>query len=240
MPSVRLAGVHLLVVLAGLRGDGGALGELPAALVQMHSAFLHSMGIDPALDQVERLLRLDLFAWPFTEGVSRIDVHADLQGWELRTADLDRFVGYGRHRRAFEENRQVFQSGTKLAGFMFGKDAMVARIYDKTAQVRKQGLSWLPDLWGEGYDPSLPVWRVEFQFRREALADFQTKTVDEVIASVQDFWHYATANWLSLRVPTGDARRRRWPVDPAWEEVRAIRISPHDDRSGAPADRAGV
>ena len=30
----------------------------------------------------------------------------------LRTADLDRFVGYGRHRRAFEDNRQVFQSGS--------------------------------------------------------------------------------------------------------------------------------
>jgi hypothetical protein len=62
---------------------------------------------------------------------------------------------------------------------------MVAEIYDKTAQVRKQGLSWLPDLWGEGYDPSLAVWRVEFQFRREALADFQTRTVDEGIGVVR-------------------------------------------------------
>lgn len=132
----------------------GRSAKFPPALVQMHSAFLHSMGIDPALDQVERLLHQDLFAGPFKEGVSRVDVHADLQGWDLRTADLDRFVGYGRHRRAFEENRQVFQSGTKLAGFMFGKDAMVARIYDKTAQVRKQGLSWLPDLWGRATTPA--------------------------------------------------------------------------------------
>ncbi len=199
--------------------------KFPAVLVQMHSAFLHSMGIDPALDQVERLLRLDVFAGPFKETVSRIDLHADLQGWDLHTADLDRFVGYGRHRRAFEENRQVFQSGTKLSGFMFGKDALVARIYDKTAQIRKQGVSWLPDLWGEDYDPRLQVWRVEFQFRREALADFQSKSVDDVIASVQDLWLYGTARWLSLRVPTGDRRRRRWPVDPVWEEIRAVRIA---------------
>ena len=200
--------------------------KFPAVLVQLHSAFLHSMGIDPALDQVERLLRLEVFAGPFKEAVSRIDLNADVQGWELHTADLDRFVGYGRHRRAFEENRQVFQSGTKLSGFMFGKDALVARIYDKTAQIRKQDISWLPDLWGEDYDPRLPVWRVEVQFRREALADFQSKSVDDVIASVQDLWHYGTARWLSLRVPTGDRRRRRWPVDPAWEAIRAVRIAP--------------
>ncbi len=200
--------------------------KFPAVLVQEHSTFLHSMGIEAALDQVERLLRHDLFAGPFKQGVSRIDVHADLQGWKLRTSDLDRFVGYGRHRRAFEDNRQVFQSGTKLAGFMFGKDALVARIYDKTAEIKKQGVSWLPDLWGEDFEPGTPVWRVEFQFRREALADFQTKTVDDVIASVQDLWHYGSVKWLTLRIPTGDQRRRRWPLDPAWEEIQAVRIAP--------------
>jgi hypothetical protein len=89
-----------------------------AVLVQLHSAFLHSMGIDASVDQVERLLRLDVLAGPFKEAVSRIDLHADVQDWKLQTADLDRFVGYGRHRRAFEENRQVFQSGTKLSGFI--------------------------------------------------------------------------------------------------------------------------
>ena len=213
--------------------------KFPAVLVQEHSTFLHSMGMEAALDQVERLLRQDLFAGPFKQGVSRIDVHADLQGWKLRTSDLDRFVGYGRHRRAFEDNRQVFQSGTTLAGFMFGKDAMVARIYDKTAEIKKQGVSWLPDLWGEDFEPGAPVWRVEFQFRREALADFQTKTVDDVIASVQD---------LALRVgqmahaadpdggsaPAALAARPRLGGGPG----RAHR-SDHD-RGRAPADRAGV
>ena len=131
--------------------------KFPAVLVQEHSTFLHSMGIEAALDQVEQLLRSDLFVGPLKQGVARIDLHADLQGWKLRTSDLDRFVGYGRHRRAFEDNRQVFQSGTRLAGFMFGKDALVARIYDKTAEVKKHGLSWLPDLWGSEFEPGAPV-----------------------------------------------------------------------------------
>ncbi len=200
--------------------------KFPPVLVELHSAFLHSMGVDAALDQVERLFRNDLFAGPFKNCVSRIDLHADLQGWKPRTAELGRFVGYGRHRRAFEDNRQVFESGSQLAGFMFGKDALVARIYDKSAEIRKHGVSWLTDLWGEEFDPNLPVWRVEYQFRREVLAEHHLKTVDEVIASVQDLWHYGSVKWLTLRTPTADPRRRRWPLDPTWEEVQAVRIAP--------------
>ncbi len=82
--------------------------KFPAVMVQLHSAFLHSVGVDEALDQVERLFRHDLFVGPFKQSVSRIDLHADLQGWHPRTSDLDRFVGYGRHRRAFDA-----QSGSK-------------------------------------------------------------------------------------------------------------------------------
>jgi hypothetical protein len=39
-------------------------------------------------------------------------------------------------------------TGSRLTGFMFGKDVLVGRIYDKTVEIRRRGLSWLPDLWG--------------------------------------------------------------------------------------------
>ena len=61
--------------------------------------------------------------------------------------------------------------------------ALVARLYDKTAEIRKHGVSWLPDLWGEDFTPGSTVWRLEFQFRREALTEFHFRTVDEVVAS---------------------------------------------------------
>jgi hypothetical protein len=120
----------------------------------------------------------------------------------------------------------LHQSGSRLDGFQFGKDALVARLYDKTAEIRKHGVSWLPDLWGEDFSPGSTVWRLEFQFRREALTEFHFRTVDEVVGSVQDLWHYGTLRWLSLHVPTKDRRRRRWPLDPVWDEVRAVRIAP--------------
>jgi hypothetical protein len=121
--------------------------KFPAAVVQLHSAYLHSMGVDRGLDLLEALLRHDVFAGAYELSVSRVDVYADFQGWEPRLADLDRFVSFGRHRRGFQENQQAFTMGSRLSGFMVGRDALVARLYDKTAEIQKRGLSWLPDLW---------------------------------------------------------------------------------------------
>jgi len=99
----------------------------------------------------------------------------------------------------------------RLSGFMVGRDALVARLYDKTAEIQKRGLGWLPDLWGtDGRDQA--VWRLEFQYRRAALAEFNLKRVDDVVASVQDLWRYATEVWLSLRLPTRHSQSESVPT----------------------------
>ncbi len=78
-------------------------------------------------------------------------------------SDLDRFVSFSRRRRGFQENQQVYMTGARLTGFTFGKGDLVARIYDKTVEIQRRGVSWLPDLWGkDGDDRS--VWRLEFQY----------------------------------------------------------------------------
>jgi hypothetical protein len=174
---------------------------------------------------MEALLRHEVFAGAYQLNVSRIDVYADFQCWEPQVTDLDRFVSFSRHRRGFQENQQIYMIGPRLTGFMFGKGHLAARIYDKTVEIQRRGVSWLPDLWGtDGSDR--PVWRLEYQYRRAVLAEFNLVGVDETVASVQDLWRYGTEEWMSLRVPTNHSVRRRWPVDPVWEEIRAIRIMP--------------
>lgn len=199
--------------------------RFPAALVQLHSAYLHSVGAEWAVGMMTQLLDLEVFASPPVVVVSRIDVYADTQGWRPVLADLDRFVCRGRSRRAFVEREQAYASGRRLTGFMFGRDALVARIYDKTAEIGRGGTSWLPDLWGER-DEGEPVWRLELQVRRKVLAEFGLRSVAEVLSAVQDLWRYGTMEWLTLRVPNGHRAQRRWPVDPAWQEVQAVRIAP--------------
>jgi hypothetical protein len=203
----------------------GTSEKFPAVLAQMHAAYLHSLGVDEGLERGRALLEGDLFAGSYELTVSRIDLYADMQGWCPELGDLRRFVGFGRHRKGFEERQHTYMTGSRLTGLTFGKDALVARVYDKTVEIGRRGLNWLPDLWGtDGQDR--PVWRLEFQYRRPALVEFNLKTVAETVMARQDLWRYATHDWLSLRKPTKDQRQRRWPLDPVWQEIRGVEISP--------------
>ncbi len=104
---------------------------------------------------------------------------------------------------------------------------MYVRIYDKTTEIRRRGLSWLPDLWGDR-EADEPVWRVEAEVRRQGLVDLQLRAVDDVLVGLQDVWRYVTTKWLTYRARTSDRRVRRWPVDPLWEDVQAIRLAPSE------------
>ena len=199
------------------------------AYAQLHSAYLHAMGPELAVGLLGTLLRVDVMGGPFQLIGSRVDVYADVQGWEFDLTDMERFASRGRLREAFPVGEQaavgVFVAGRRVTGFRFGRDAVVARVYDKTAEIRRRALSWLPDLWGER-DDEAPVWRVEFQLRRRAIAEFRVTEVDEVLSSVQDFWEHCTREWLTLRTRTASGQRARWPLDPSWAEVQAVAIAP--------------
>ncbi len=196
--------------------------KFPAALVQFHSAYLHSCGPAVAWDIVNLMLRHDLFAGSADVTVSRVDLYVDFQGWTPKISDLARFVCQGRQRRVFQE---VFTTGRQLTGFMFGRGGLAARIYDKTEEARKKGRGWMHDVW-KGGDSSLPVWRLEFQFRRLVLAEFHLKSVEDVASSLQDLWDYGTCRWLSLRRPSRDKQVKHWPDDPAWRELTAVKLTP--------------
>jgi hypothetical protein len=202
----------------------GTNDRFPPVMVQMHSAFLHSLGVDAALDAVSSLLIDDVFAWPPELNVSRIDLYADVQGWDLELADLRRFVSLGRNRRGFAV--EEFTSGHRLTGFRFGSGgAIMVRVYDKTIEIGRRGQAWLPELWGEREDDQ-PVWRIEAQFKRAALVEFGLRTVDETLARAQSLWEYVTGEWLTYRRPTGNQLERQWPIDPVWEDVRGIQLAP--------------
>jgi len=72
----------------------GTSEKFPAVLLQMHSAYMHSMGVDGSLRLVEQLLGHDVFGGPYELMVSRIDLYADVQGWSPELTDLRRFVGF--------------------------------------------------------------------------------------------------------------------------------------------------
>jgi hypothetical protein len=147
--------------------------------------------------------------------VARLDLYADFQRWPLTVADRGRFVC--RARRVW-----TYDDGGILTGFTFGKRSagtVVARIYDKTQKVREDGSDWWYEVWGSAFDPRLPVWRVEFEFHREALAELGVRTPQDALNGTPALWSYATSQWLTHREPTGDDTRARWPVSLAWQRI---------------------
>ena len=202
----------------------GAAPPFPAAYVQLHSTYIHTLGVEEAAATVTHLLRRRFFSGDPTMTVvpSRIDVYADVQGWEPQPDDYQRFVCRARGRTQYDEPSRMHGGGTRLTGFTFGRGDVVARIYNKTVELRSRGQDWPLAVWS-GHDPDADVWRVEFQFRRKALTPLRLHTLSQVLAARQGLWEYGM-EWLSLRTPSGDHVKGHWPVAPVWGALRRVLI----------------
>lgn len=147
--------------------------------------------------------------------VSRADVAVDFQGWVPTVAQIDNVVCSA----AF---RPIYPSIGKPETYQFGKGAVVARLYDKTAEIDASDKRWLKEVWeiNGPYDPSQSVWRFEVQLRRQALKELGVNSSEGLFASVSAFLDYGLT-WANLRVPGPDTTKTRWAEDPRWTALRA-------------------
>jgi len=197
---------------------------LPAIYARIASAFIHEVGADSALAELRTFAQVAFL--PKLAGLlcSRVDIYVDFQGWAPRPHDYDRFVTRSRRNTS---HIAIHHDGRQFTGFTFGRDALVARLYDKGAEIKRSGKDWMSTVWGDRLDPLRPVWRLEFQVRREVLAQCSLQEPEDALQRRQDLWAYAT-RWLSLRSPRPIERRTRWPVANAWAQLsRAALESPH-------------
>jgi hypothetical protein len=188
--------------------------SLPAVYARIASEFIHEVG------PVRALADLKTFVGGLLDQVdeticSRVDIYADFQGWVPVSEDYHRFVTRSRRNTS---HIAVHHDGRRFTGFTFGRDAMVARLYDKSLEIAHSGKGWMHEVWGDRLDPSLPVWRLEFQLRRDVLAECSLSSPEDVVAQRPHLWAYAM-RWLSLREPTRGATRTRWPVSQVWSNL---------------------
>jgi hypothetical protein len=147
--------------------------------------------------------------------VSRADVAVDFQGFEPTVALMQNVV-------CPASFRPIYPSIDNAQTFQFGKGAVVVRVYNKTAEIDESGKRWHEESWQitGRYDPSLPVWRGEAQFRRSALKELSLHSSADVFSNMGALLDYGLA-WANLRVPTADATKTRWPEDPRWTVLRS-------------------
>jgi hypothetical protein len=186
--------------------------SLPAVYARIASAFIHEVGARSALADLKSFVGTVLLEQAQETVCSRVDVYADFQGWVPRSENYDCFVTRSRRNTC---HSSVHYDGRHFTGFTFGRDAIVARLYDKGLEIRHSGKDWMLEVWGERLHPSVPVWRLEFQLRREVLAECSLTKPEDVLDLRPSIWAYSM-RWLSLREPTPGVTRTRWPVADVW------------------------
>lgn len=191
--------------------------KLPMAYVQVRSGLLAHRSVDSIEQELRGLLRL-LGEVSFPK-VSRIDLYVDfassedMEGW-----DRDAWVT-----RASAVHQ--YAQDTTFTGWSIGEGgSLMGRLYLKSLECRKSGKEYLLDLWLQaGWDGVAPVWRLEFEFRREVLAQLSMDALPHVLEHLGGLWSYASTEWLKLCVPNdADSTRSRWPIHPLWVALASI------------------
>ncbi len=189
--------------------------SLPILRWQPRGAFLHSVGVAGARDWLRD--RFAGVAHVGPEQLSRVDLYADFQGLWFGPEEVENFVT-----RASRDT--VRRTVGQFTGFEFGgrsRGGMHARVYQKDVEIElKRGDYWR-ELWGPRYVPGDSVWRIEYELHRDVLREFGVTDLSSVEGNLAGLWSYATTQWLSLREPTSDQTRSRWPLDHRWTHVVA-------------------
>ncbi len=188
--------------------------RLPPIRVQPRSEFLHGVGPAATVDVFHQLLSPVVDDLRFS--ASRVDLYADVTGFPLQLSDHDRFV-------CRAEARRSYQSAGRCSGFDFGargSRSLHGRVYDKLLDVLRTGHDWWFEIWDEDFDEDAGITRVELEFPRQVLTDFDLDTPDQVLAATSALWRYGTDMWLTYRTVTSDSNTARWPIDPRWELVQ--------------------
>lgn len=201
--------------------------NLPSVGVELRAVYLWQRGAEEAARQAQAVAdALTNLPLPGDEllRVSRIDLAVDFQGWLPSLDDDPRFVTRAAD-RAMHKQRRAF------TGFMFGRGVLAARLYDKTVEIQRSNKPWFRQIWARspGYDPTAPVWRLEFQVKREALRAMKARegvgepvaidTWPDALAHARALWRLMSSRWLALRLPRTRTSRQR--LAPEWDALHA-------------------
>jgi hypothetical protein len=113
----------------------------------------------------------------------------------------------------------------KFSGWTVGQGSDIsARLYNKLLEIVKSRKDYLLELWQRaGWQPGEPVWRLEFQIKREVLGQKGLGKLYDVLKHLNGLWSYGTTEWLRLTLPNPDDQTRsRWPVHPLWAALASV------------------
>jgi hypothetical protein len=180
-----------------------------------YAAHLAQVGLVETKNETEKIARS--MGKVFDARLRRIDLAADVAGWQLQARDRRAFVRRSRVRtsiyahapqghdlRSVVPPAELRASATayetrQITGFSVGRGDVVARVYDKREELQldasKHKAPAEEERWrAGGWDGEDKITRVEFQLRGEALKELGARSLDTVhdpatgeIVELQDY-----------------------------------------------------
>ncbi|MDW7675380.1 MAG: replication initiation factor [Bacillota bacterium] len=200
------------------------LDENPEVRVRLMAGFLWSYGYRKAYEKF-----IEWFSYfganVIKTRISRLDICVDTDKVYFTASDAEGFVTRAKNKVKHYVNDE-FNEGRKFSGFTIGRgNPLLARIYEKTLEVKKSGKVWFYEIWKEnGWDMVTPIWRTEFQLRRKVLKELKIDKVEELFNKENELWAYLTGEWLVLRKKNSN-NVSRWKEKRKWMLIRKAKIN---------------
>lgn len=151
-----------------------SIDQSPFCKVEFRSHFLQRYGYISAVQKVNKFLK-DHIISSYKIKISEIHLHCDVQGYDFTILDFHRTKTRTRNNRYYDDEigcDSFYYNGRSFQGFMKGGGNYLMRVYNKTKEIKKYpNKSFIEGLWAtnKDYDKTKPVFRIEFQIRREKL-----------------------------------------------------------------------
>ncbi len=190
---------------------------LPIAYVQISSELLTHHPLVDVLESINHIINT-IASKIDSVSVSRLDLCVDF----LTKTNFSEVTDMQWVTRAKMFSRH--SEGEQFTGWSIGRGGMMARLYDKTKECTKSNKNYFYPIWeANGWELNDQVWRLEFQFRREVLNEFNCIAIDELEENLSSLWFYATTQWLRLAIPSvTDTVRTRWEIHPVWSLLSVL------------------
>ena len=191
---------------------------VPMAYVKLSSEYLTHLLPAEAEKRLSGLLS-QLGTLESTANVSRIDLfvdfvsHQDMEAWKRNS-----WVTHAASVTSYAIDNRFTGWSIGLGGVMAG------RLYDKLFEIIKSNKGYLIPLWkAAAWKEGEPIWRLEFEFKRQMLVQKDLSKLSSVLANLNGLWSYATTEWLKLTLPNlEDKTRSRWAVHPLWARLATL------------------
>lgn len=208
-----------VLVCVAEKAQGGRV--YPEVYVTFRADYLWRMGHVKAVHEFQQWL----VSWAVVtdDRVSRcdlcIDIQMDLPKIDLALEAVTRAKGKVEHYESLRCEHYV--NIRRDTGYRIGSGALVARIYDKSLEIKVTQKEWFKTIWSaNGWNGESKVIRVEFQARRKFLKEMSVDSFLSLCERLADMWRYYTHDWLTIRVPCADSHRHRWEVADWWKVIQ--------------------